>query len=101
MKRRNKAQMYLDVLALHKEVTGSCILCTVRFPNGEKVKFIVDCGLFQEEKYHHLNYSFPFDPSEYDFLLVTHTHIDHIGRIPKLYKEGFKGKTYTSNLAVE
>ena len=101
MKRRNKAQMYLDVLALHKEVTGSCILCTVRFPNGEKVKFIVDCGLFQEEKYHHLNYSFLFDPSEYDFLLVTHTHIDHIGRIPKLYKEGYNQKTYTSNLAVE
>ena len=34
-------------------------------------------------------------------MLVTHTHIDHIGRIPKLYKEGFKGKTYTTNIAVE
>ncbi|MGN1013020.1 MAG: MBL fold metallo-hydrolase RNA specificity domain-containing protein [Clostridia bacterium] len=99
MSKKNKADLYLDVLALHKEVTGSCILCTIRFPNREKLKFIVDCGLFQEEKYQTLNYSFPFDPSEIDFMLVTHTHIDHIGRIPKLYKDGFKGKVYTSKLA--
>ncbi len=101
MSKKNKADLYLDVIALHKEVTGSCILCTVRFPNREKLKFIVDCGLFQEEKYQSSNYSFPFDPSEIDFALVTHTHIDHIGRIPKLYKDGFKGKTYTSKLAAE
>ena len=67
MRKKNKADLYLDVLALHKEVTGSCILCTVRFPNREKLKFIVDCGLFQEEKYQQLNYSFPFDPSEIEF----------------------------------
>ena len=99
MSKKNKADLYLDILALHKEVTGSCILCTIRFPNREKLKFIVDCGLFQEEKYQTLNYSFPFDPSEIEFMLVTHTHIDHIGRIPKLYKDGFKGKIYTSKLA--
>lgn len=101
MSKKNKADMYMDMLALHKEVTGSCILCTVRFPSKEKLKFIVDCGLFQEEKYQTLNYTFPFDPGEIDFALVTHTHIDHIGRIPKLYKDGFKGKTYTSQLASE
>lgn len=101
MGKKNKADLYLDVLALHKEVTGSCILCTVRFPNREKLKFIVDCGLFQEEKYQTQNYSFPFDPSEIDFVLVTHTHIDHIGRIPKLYKDGFRGKIYTSVLAAQ
>ncbi len=101
MSKKNKAELYLDVVALHKEVTGSCILCTVRFPDREKVKFIVDCGLFQEEKYQKQNYTFPFDPKEISFMLVTHTHIDHIGRIPKLYKEGFTGKTYTSKLASE
>ncbi len=101
MRKKNKADLYLDVLALHKEVTGSCILCTVRFPNREKLKFIVDCGLFQEEKYQQLNYSFPFDPSEIEFMLVTHTHIDHIGRIPKLHKDGFNGKIYASNLAAQ
>lgn len=101
MSKRNKADMYVDVLALHKEVTGSCILCSVRFPNKEKLKFIVDCGLFQEEKYQVQNYSFPFDVSEIDFALITHTHIDHIGRLPKLYKDGFRGKVYTSTLASE
>jgi len=101
MSKNNKADMYLDMIALHKEVTGSCILCKVRLPNRETLKFIVDCGLFQEEKYNFSNYSFPFEPSEIDFALVTHTHIDHIGRIPKLYKDGFKGKTYTNLLAAE
>lgn len=101
MSKKNKADMYLDMVALHKEVTGSCILCTVRFPSREKVKFIVDCGLFQEEKYQTSNYSFPFNPGELSFALVTHTHIDHIGRIPKLYKKGFNGKTYTTKVASE
>ena len=34
---------------------------------------------------------FGFDPEDVDFLLVTHGHLDHVGRIPKLVKEGFKG----------
>jgi len=54
MSKNNKADMYLDMIALHKEVTGSCILCKVRLPNRETLKFIVDCGLFQEEKYNSL-----------------------------------------------
>lgn len=101
MRKKNKADMYLDVTALHEEVTGSCILCTVRYPDKSKTQFIVDCGLFQEEKYQAQNYSFPFYPKDIDFMLVTHTHIDHIGRIPKLCKEGFNGKIYTSTLAAE
>ena len=99
MRKKNKADMYLDVTALHEEVTGSCILCTVRYPDKSKTQFIVDCGLFQEEKYQAQNYSFPFEPKDIAFALVTHTHIDHIGRIPKLCKEGFNGKIYTSTLA--
>ena len=101
MRKKNKADMYLDVTALHEEVTGSCILCTVRYPDRSKTQFIVDCGLFQEEKYQAQNYSFPFEPKDIAFALVTHTHIDHIGRIPKLCKEGFNGKIYTSTLAGE
>ena len=101
MRKKNKADMYLDVTALHEEVTGSCILCTVRYPDASKTQFIVDCGLFQEEKYQQNNYSFPFVPKDVEFMLVTHTHIDHIGRIPKLFKDGFSGKIYTSTLASE
>lgn len=91
-KKNAKSNMFVDILALHEEVTGSCNMCTIRFPNKEKVKFIVDCGLFQEEKYQKDNFYFSFDPKEISFALITHNHIDHIGRIPKLYKDGFTRK---------
>ena len=92
----NKARMYLDVMALHPEVTGSCFLCVLKLPNKESVKFVVDCGLFQEEKYEEYNYSFPFEPRNIDFALVTHNHIDHTGRLPFLFRKGFNSKVYCS-----
>lgn len=66
-------------------------------------KFLVDCGLFQGGKnIKERNYSdFPFDPSEVDFLLLTHAHIDHCGLIPKLYKHGFKGPVIATAPTVE
>ena len=101
MSKNTKADMFVDIVALHDEVTGSCNICTVRLPDQRRIKFIVDCGLFQEEKYQRENYYFPFDPREIDFALVTHNHIDHIGRIPKLYKDGFNGPTYASTTTSE
>lgn len=101
MSKNTKADMFVDIVALHSEVTGSLNYCTVHLPNQEIIKFIVDCGLFQEEKYQSENYYFPFEPSEIDFALVTHNHIDHIGRIPKLYKDGFTGPTYASSTTAE
>jgi metallo-beta-lactamase family protein len=56
---------------------------------------LVDCGLEQGIIDHHNdpNYKpFPYDVSKVDFLIVTHAHIDHIGRIPKLVRDGFRGK---------
>jgi len=70
-------------------VTGSCHLL-----NADGSNILVDCGLFQgssqvEEK----NFGdFGFDPSSLDYLLLTHGHLDHCGRIPLLVKKGFKGK---------
>jgi metallo-beta-lactamase family protein len=65
--------------------------------NG-KIKFVVDCGLVQGDKEADaLNYvPFTYDPKSIDFMISTHTHIDHIGRIPKLVKEGFRGEIYST-----
>ena len=57
-------------------------------------KILVDCGLVQgSQAADNLNRTdFAYNPAEVDYLLVTHAHIDHIGRIPKLVKDGFKGE---------
>jgi metallo-beta-lactamase family protein len=73
-------------------VTGSCFL----LDNGRK--YLVDCGLFQGGKQMEaLNRNeWGFDPREISALFLTHAHIDHSGRIPRLVKDGFKGKIYTT-----
>ncbi len=61
---------------------------------SESFSFLVDCGLLQGVP-HAESFNaapFPFDPKEVKYLIVTHAHVDHIGRIPKLVKDGFKGK---------
>ena len=70
-------------------VTGSNFLL-----NTGNEKILVDCGLFQgEHSVADNNWeSFPFDPKEIPFLINTHAHIDHIGRIPKLVRDGFRGR---------
>lgn len=60
--------------------------------------FLVDCGMTQgssEEEASNWD-SFPYDPKDIDFLLVTHAHIDHIGRIGKLVREGFEGDIFST-----
>lgn len=61
-------------------------------------KFLVDCGLAQGSKYaDSLNYEkFPYDPAEINYVFITHSHVDHMGRLPKLYKDGFRGKVYAT-----
>lgn len=68
-------------------VTGSCHLVKV-----DKLNVLIDCGMFQgiDENKNYEN--FGFDPSVLDYLILTHSHIDHAGRIPLLVKNGFKGK---------
>lgn len=72
------------------DVTGSNFL----FEDGlSGLKILVDCGLFQgAHSFDNKNKEpFPYDPKTIDYLLVTHAHLDHIGRIPFLVREGFKG----------
>lgn len=81
----------VNIIAGHSEVTGSCLLLVIKVP-GERnpVKAVIDCGLFQERKYEECNQKFKFNPHELDFVVLTHPHMDHIGRVPKLVKEGFE-----------
>jgi metallo-beta-lactamase family protein len=79
-------------------VTGSCHLVRV----GDK-QLLIDCGMFQgsrdvdEENANH----FGFEPSEIDFLFLTHAHLDHCGRIPLLMKRGFRGEIVTTTATRE
>lgn len=74
-----------------REVTGSCNLL-----EHEGQKFLVDCGIFQGERFaaeRNLE-DFHFDPAEIEYVFLTHAHVDHCGRLPKLYKDGFRGKIF-------
>lgn len=75
-----------------REVTGSCHL--VSLDNGYKI--LLDCGLFQGgvENIDELNATWSFQPAEVDVLILSHAHIDHCGRIPKLVKDGFREISY-------
>lgn len=80
--------MRLKFLGAAQTVTGSCFL----LEEGQ-TKILVDCGLFQGQDLVEKNYDeFEFDASQIDYVIVTHGHLDHVGRIPKLIKEGFQGK---------
>ncbi len=83
--------MKITFLGATETVTGSNFLV-----EAAGKKFLVDCGLWQgRAEYEDLNFQeFEFDPKEIDFMLLTHAHIDHSGRIPKLYNEGFRNKIY-------
>ena len=75
-----------------RTVTGSKHLLT--FKNGKKV--LLDCGMFQGlgKDTDAMNRDFGFDAKEVDVMVLSHAHIDHTGLIPKLYKEGFRGKIF-------
>ena len=90
--------MKVTFLGATGTVTGSNFLV-----EGAGKRFIVDCGLYQGSTKEELLNAKPFayDPASIDFMLVTHAHIDHTGRIPKLYKEGFKGPAYATKATVD
>jgi len=76
-----------------KSVTGANYLL-----ESGKEKILVDCGLRQGSHYgEHKNFEpFPYDPKEIRAVFITHAHIDHIGRLPKLFRDGFRGTIYST-----
>lgn len=89
-----KCRSYIDLKALHSEVSGSCFCLTIRLPNGKIVRGVIDCGIFQEKKYEHLNNDLSFEPKEMDFIAITHNHVDHVGRLPLLVSKGYNKKVF-------
>lgn len=88
--------MKLTFFGAAGQVTGSNFLLEV---GNQKV--LIDCGLYQggsfvdKQNFDH----FPYNPKEISTVFITHPHIDHVGRLPVLYRDGFRGKVYSTSPA--
>ena len=84
--------MKIRFIGAARTVTGSCYHVQANDTN-----LLIDCGMFQggKENEERNRAPFSFKPSEIQYLLLTHAHLDHAGLVPKLIKEGFKGKILT------
>ncbi|RYE25671.1 MAG: MBL fold metallo-hydrolase [Sphingobacteriales bacterium] len=91
--------MKLSFHGAAKTVTGSKHLITLR--NGTKI--LLDCGLFQGlgRETIALNKQWGFEPSEIDYVILSHAHIDHVGLLPKLRKDGFDGQVFCTPQTAE
>ena len=87
-----------------REVTGSCHLITLN--NGFRI--LLDCGLYQgggdddgqagsDNPMVGFNEKFLFNPRDIDCVVLSHAHIDHTGRLPRLVAQGFKGTVYATH----
>ncbi|MDP8215522.1 MAG: MBL fold metallo-hydrolase [Candidatus Euphemobacter frigidus] len=92
---------YLKFCGANGTIFGTCHLLYTG-----KSTILLDCGLFQEEGYpkrevDRRNRFLPFQPRDIDYILVTHAHGDHIGRIPYLVRKGFAGKIYCTEATAQ
>ena len=90
--------MKLSFHGASREVTGSCFLLETG-----STKILIDCGLYQggKELSEENTKPFGFKPKDINYLLLTHAHLDHCGRIPLLVKQGFHGEIITTSASRE
>ena len=81
-----------------EEVTGSCHLLNI-----DGYRILVDCGMWQGNWDNYVKNwdSFLFDPQNVDAVILTHAHLDHCGRLPKLYSKGYNGPIYATGATID
>ena len=87
--------MIMEFLGADHEVTGSCHFLQI----GEK-KMCIDCGMEQGTDVY-VNQELPVNPTELDYIFLTHAHIDHTGLLPLMYARGFRGKVFATKATVD
>ena len=89
--------MQIQFLGANRQVTGSSYLL-----HAGGLKILIDCGLFQERRFLGRNWEdFAVPPDQIDFVLLTHAHLDHCGRLPKLLAEGLTAPVITTEPSVD
>ena len=90
-------EIKLNFFGAAKNVTGSCY-----FLEANGTRLLIDCGLYQERDLKPRNWAdFPVPPNTIDAVLLTHAHLDHCGRLPKLVKDGFNGPIHATAATAE
>ncbi len=87
--------MRIQFIGATHEVTGSCTLLEV---NGKN--YLVDCGMEQGRDVFQ-NIDLPVSPTDIEAVFITHAHIDHSGMLPKLFKDGFTGRIYATDVTCD
>ncbi len=87
--------MKIQFIGATHEVTGSCTLLEI---NGKN--YLVDCGMEQGRDVFQ-NISLPVAASEIEAVFITHAHIDHSGMVPRLFRDGFKGRIYATDVTTD
>lgn len=89
--------MKIEFYGASEGVTGSCHILKFQGKN-----ILLDCGMYQgKDVDQEGNERFPFNPKDIDVVLISHAHIDHTGRLPLLYKMGFRGSIFATKATVD